>query len=60
MQDAAEEENTQALAKHAGVEHEPELTQSKLLLNELRDLKKQIEDLNKSLSPGGQLNIEIK
>lgn len=49
MQDAAEEENTQALAKHAGVEHEPDLTQNKLLLNELRELKKQIEDLKKSL-----------
>jgi voltage-gated sodium channel len=49
MQGAAEEENTKALAKHAGVEHDPEMTQNKLILNELRDLKKQINGLKKSL-----------
>ena len=49
MQDAAEEENTKALAKHAGVEHDPEMTQNKLILNELRDLKKQINEMKKSL-----------
>ena len=49
MQGAAEEENTKALAAHVGVEHDPEMTQNKLILNELKDLKKQISELKKSL-----------
>ena len=49
MQSAAEEENTKALAKYVGVEHDPEMTQNKLILNELRDLKKQINELKKNL-----------
>jgi voltage-gated sodium channel len=54
MQNAAEEENTKALAEHAGVEHEPDMTQNKLLMNELRDLKKEISSLKKALAKKGE------
>ncbi|MBY0281603.1 MAG: ion transporter [Alphaproteobacteria bacterium] len=49
MQGAAEEENTKALAKHAGVEHDSEMTQNKLILSELKELRKQISELKKGM-----------
>jgi voltage-gated sodium channel len=49
MQTAAEQENITALASHAGIEHEPEMTQEKIILNEIKDLKKQIHELKQAL-----------